>query len=114
MSLRTSCGASLIAAALSATAAPAFNAHVRPDEVELQRMRAYATVQRLRLPVHQGFDPQVQLAPGGRACVFNIGDSSEATASASAAGRNPAAGRKGFGRTEHITIVEASPICVQR
>ena len=85
---------------------------LRSDTIEMKRVGALATVQRLSLPARARFDPQVQTAAAGeKSCTFNIGD---VNAAKTGDGLGAPVERRGLGRTEYITLVEATPICVQR
>lgn len=88
---------------------------LRSDTIEMKRVGALATVQRLSLPARARFDPQVQTsAAGEKSCTFNIGDINAAKTGDGLGPLGAPIERRGLGRTEYITLVEATPICVQR
>lgn len=113
----------LLAASAAGQTAFAQSPFTRPDEIEVKRIAAMATVQRLARPARASFDPKVQLsgaspgpqgltgASGSGGCTFNIGDLASAK---EAEGLGQPVARKGLQRIEYITLVEATPICVQR
>ena len=104
-------------------AASAQSPLIRPDSIEMKRIGAMATVQRLARPARSTFDPAVVYSgagadprarpgsSGSEGCTFNIGDVASAKA---ADGLAQPAPHKGLDRTEYITLVEGTPICVQR
>ena len=98
----------------AATTAQAQAPFIKPDNIEVKRIGALAMVQRLSIPARQSYDPQVKLSDPGKGCTFNIGDIAAAKAADPANPAQPALERRGVGRTEYVTIVDATPICVQR
>lgn len=87
---------------------------IRADAIELKRIGALAAVQRLQVAPRTEFSPQVALSqPGEKGCTFNIGDVAAAQQDVLGPTAAPIT-RRGLGRTEYITLVNASPVCVQR
>ena len=108
----------LTSALLCPTLAAAQSPLVHSDAIEVKRIGAMATVQRLGYSARSRFDPQIATsAPGEKGCTFNIGD---IQAAKSGGGITPVSQlgqpveRKALGRTEYITLVEATPICITR
>lgn len=85
-------------------------AAIKPDIVEVKRIAAMATVQRLQMSARAHYDPQVKFSEG-RECNFNIGDLASAQATTPGAARQAP---RGVQRSEYTTVVNATPICVQR
>ena len=121
--MKVRCITSLLAAMAGAQMAFAQSPFIRSDEIEVKRIGAMATVQRLARPARSGFDPHVALsssgtdpkrtpaASGGDGCTFNIGDIASAQ---QADGQGQPVARKGLQRIEYITLVEGTQICVER
>lgn len=103
-----------LAALVASATVLAQSPHIRPDALEVKRIAALATVQRLSIPAARSFAPEIQIGTAGKGCTFNIGDVASAQQAGGTPERSPAATRKGLSRIEYVTVVEASPICVQR
>ena len=88
---------------------------VRSDAIELKRISALAAVQRLQVSPRSEFSPQMSFSqPGEKGCTFNIGDVESARQQDALGPTAAPLQRRGLGRTEYITLVNASPVCVQR
>lgn len=88
---------------------------IRSDTVELKRIGALAAVQRLQVAPRTEFSPQVAFSqPGEKGCTFNIGDVASAQQQSVLGPTAAPLERRGLGRTEYVTLVNASPVCVQR
>ena len=88
---------------------------LRSDAVELKRIGALAAVQRLQIAPRTEFSPQVTVSqPGEKGCTFNIGDIASAQQQDQLGPVAAPLQRRGLGRTEYVTLVNASPVCVQR
>ena len=118
MNTRRSVTALLTSALLCPTLAAAQSPLVHSDAIEVKRVGALATVQRLGYSARSRFDPQIATsAPGEKGCTFNIGD---IQAAKSGGGITPLGQlgqpieRKALGRTEYITISEGTNLCVMR
>lgn len=117
----TRCQAFLVALALSASTSAALaqtqtaSPLIRSDTIELKRIGALAAVQRLQVAPHTEFSPQVAFSqPGEKGCTFNIGDVASAQQPSVLGPTAAPLQRRGLGRTEYVTLVNASPVCVQR
>lgn len=88
---------------------------IRSDAIELKRIGALAAVQRLQVSPRADFSPQVAFSQhGDRGCTFNIGDVASAQQADMLGPTAAPVPRRGLGRTEYITLVASSPVCVQR
>jgi hypothetical protein len=113
--VRTAATLVLLMAGAQAVQAQSASPLVRSDAIELKRISALAAVQRLQVGARAEFSPQVSFSqPGEKGCTFNIGDVDSARRQDALGPTATPLQRRGLGRTEYITLVNASPVCVQR